>query len=176
MTSTLTPQVSPADHAQGPSDAPVTLLEYGDYECPYCGEAYPIVQKVQQQMGDRLRFVFRNFPLSEMHPNALAAADFAESAAAQNAFWPAHDWLFTHQDRLGEGSLRHAADTLHLDAQAMERNEDRARQRVEADLKSGERSGVQGTPTFFINGVLFQDSWDFPTLLAAVRDAGQTGG
>lgn len=168
---TLTPAVSERDHAQGQADAPVTLVEYGDYQCSYCGQAYPIVRDVQQRMGDRLRFVFRNFPLPEVHPHAAAAAEFAESAAMDDEFWPAHEWLFTHQDQLDEDGLRRAANSLHLDPEARTRHLLDARQRVEEDARSGEQSGVQGTPTFFINGVLFEGSWDAPGLLAALRSA-----
>src|SRR5208282_3973771 len=101
---TLKVPVSPEDHAQGHDDAPVTLVEYGDYECPHCGRAYPIVQRVQKHFGEKLRFVFRNFPLSEMHPHAEAAAETAEFAGAHGKFWEMHDLLFENQARLG-GSL-----------------------------------------------------------------------
>src|ERR1700689_5261984 len=102
---TLTEPVSAKDHAQGPASAPVTLVEYGDYECPYCGEAYAVLKAVKKQMGDSLRFVFRNFPLSEMHPFALAAAEAAEAAGAQGKFWQMHDMLYENQEQLEPKAL-----------------------------------------------------------------------
>ena len=167
---TLTPAVSDQDHAQGSPAAPVTLVEYGDYQCPYCGEAYAAVREVQRRMGDQLRFVFRNFPLPQVHPNAILAAVFAESAGLAGDFWEAHDWLFEHQDRLDSAGLDDAATALGLDRDALERNGPAARDRVVADARSGGQSGVQGTPAFFINGLPFQGSWDVPGLLAALRD------
>ena len=167
----LTPAVSDQDHAQGSATAAVTLVEYADYQCPYCGEAYATVREVQRRMGDQLRFVFRNFPLAEVHPHAVAAAVFAESAAPEGDFWAAHDWLFEHQDRLDEAGLSDAAGALGLDRRALAQVEPTARQRVVSDVQGGEQSGVQGTPAFFINGLQFQGSWDVPGLLAAVRDA-----
>ncbi|MGD0866244.1 MAG: thioredoxin domain-containing protein, partial [Rhizomicrobium sp.] len=100
MAASLKPPVGPADHAQGAATAPVTLVEYGDYQCPYCGEAYPIVKKVQKRLGAKLRFVFRNFPLAEAHPFATGAAEMAEAAALQDKFWQMHDALYEHQDEL----------------------------------------------------------------------------
>ena len=168
---TLTPAVSDQDHAQGPADAPVTLVEYGDYECPYCSEAYGIVREVQRRMGDQLRFVFRNFPLAQVHPNAGPSAVFAESAGLAGGFWAAHDWLYTHQDQLGPDGLDRAADELGLDRDALARDQRAAQDRVAADARGGEQSGVPGTPAFFINGQLFQGSWDEASLLAALGDA-----
>ncbi len=170
----LTPAVSAHDHAHGDADAPVTLVEYGDFECSYCGQAFTIVQQLQREMGDQLRFVFRNFPLRDIHPHALAAADFAEEAALQSEFWMAHDWLFTHQNTLDRDDLRGAAHSLGLDAHDMTRDEYKARDHVEADVQSGQESGVEGTPTFFINGELWDGSWDFATLHAAVQDAAKS--
>ena len=169
--STLNPTVSDQDHAQGSATAPVTLVEYGDYQCPYCAEAYAAVREVQRQMGDQLRFVFRNFPLPEVHPNAVPAAVFAESAAIAGDFWAAHDWLFEHQDQLDTAGLSDAGGALGLDPAALARAESTARQRVVSDVRSGEQSGVQGTPAFFINGLPLQGSWDVSGLLSALRDA-----
>src|SRR3954447_24404433 len=104
-TDTLSLPVTAEDHAQGPATAPVTLVEYGDFECPYCGQAYPIVQAIQERFGNGLRFVFRNFPLSQVHPHATHAAEAAEAADAQNAFWPMHDQLFEHQRALEDSDL-----------------------------------------------------------------------
>jgi len=157
----LTPAVGPGDHAQGSSDAPMTLVEYGDYECPYCGMAYPIVKRIQARLGHRLRFVFRNFPLAEMHPNATAAAEFAEGAALQGKFWEMHDTLYEHQAALGGASLQNYARKLALDFSALETalRSGAPHQHVRSDFMSGVRSGVNGTPTFFINGRRFDGDW-----------------
>jgi protein-disulfide isomerase len=157
----LTTAVGPDDHAQGPVDAPVTLVEYGDYECPYCGKAYPIVKRIQARMGDRLRFVFRNFPLAELHPNAAAAAAMAEAAALQGKFWEMHDVLFEHQHALDPGNLKTYARALDLDRVVLEQTLEGGapEARVRKDFTSGVRSGVNGTPTFFINGRRFDGDW-----------------
>ena len=157
----LNPAVSDRDHIQGPLDAPVTLVEYGDYECPHCGKAYPIVQAVQRQLGDRLRFVFRNFPLAEAHPHARRAAEGAEAAAAQGRFWRMHDMLFEHQHALEDADLVHYAEILQLDVKRFSRElqEGTYAQRVSDDVLSGARSGVNGTPTFFVNGVRYDGMW-----------------
>jgi len=169
--------VGERDHAQGPAGAPVTLVEYGDYECPYCGEAYPIVKELQERMGDRLRFVFRNFPLTQSHPHAEHAAEAAEAAAAQGKFWEMHDRLYEHQRQLDDTALvRHAAE-LGLEAARFDREmaEHAHADRVREDFMSGVRSGVNGTPTFFINGVRHDGSYDLETLTEAIeRAAGDT--
>jgi protein-disulfide isomerase len=171
---TLTlPVTEDRDHVQGAPDAAVTLLEYGDYECPYCGAAYPIVKDVQAAMGDELRFVFRNFPITTAHPHAAQAAEAAEAAAAQERFWPMHDLLYENQQRLeGEHLFAYAAD-LGLDTERFKREleEHVHAERVHEDFMSGVRSGVNGTPGFFINGVRYDDSYDFDTLLGALRQA-----
>ena len=172
--SKLSLPVDPArDHIEGDADAPVTLVEYGDYECPYCGQAYPIVKRIQEQMGNRLRFVFRNFPLSEMHPHAAHAAALAEGAAAHGKFWPVHDSLYVHQKTLGDAHLREYADAEGLDGAALLQSVVAGEfdERVAEDFASGVRSGVNGTPTFFINGTRHDDSWDEATLLAALEHA-----
>jgi len=169
----LTLPVGPRDHAQGSVDAPVTLVEYGDYECPHCGRAYPIVKEVQRRLGSKLRFVFRNFPLSESHPHAEHAAEAAEGAAAQGRFWEMHDALFEHQQALDDRHLVGHAAALGLDVSRFE-TELRGhahKSRVREDFMSGVRSGVNGTPTFFINGVRFDDSWDPDTLTEALKTA-----
>jgi protein-disulfide isomerase len=157
----LTPAVGPDDHVQGGNDAPVTLVEYGDYECPYCGMAYPIVQRIQARFGDRLRFVFRNFPLAEAHPHATAAAELAEAAALQGKFWQMHDALYEHQRALDAAHLQSYARKLDLDLDALATalSDGAARKRVRADFMSGVRSGVNGTPAFFINGRRFDGDW-----------------
>jgi protein-disulfide isomerase len=169
----LTLPVGARDHAQGPAEAAVTLVEYGDYECPHCGRAYPIVKEVQRRLGAKLRFVFRNFPLSESHPHAQHAAEAAEAAGARGRFWEMHDTLFEHQQALDDAHLVRYAATLGLDAKAFEHELDAHayRARVREDFVSGVRSGVNGTPTFFINGVRFDDSWDADTLTDALRAA-----
>ena len=169
----LTPPVGERDHAHGPQTAPMTLVEYGDYECPYCGQAYPIVQEIQQRLGDRLRLVFRNFPLTQVHPHAQHAAEAAEAAGSQGKFWEMHDYLFEHQRALDDGHLAEYAATLGLDTTqfSQDMSEHAYVERVREDFLSGIRSGVNGTPTFFINGVRHDDAWDVETLLAALEDA-----
>ena len=163
------------DHIQGEMDAPLTLVEYGDYECPYCGQAYPIVKEVQERLGDDLRFVFRNFPLRQMHPHAESAAEAAEAAAAQDEdiYWEMHDLIYEHQDDLSEDDLQRYASDLGLDAErvASELEEGTHRDRVEEDLMSGARSGVNGTPTFFVNGERFDENWtDVDVFVNALED------
>jgi protein-disulfide isomerase len=161
------------DHVQGSAGAPVTLVQYGDYECPYCGQAYPIVKAVQARMGDRLRFVFRNFPISTSHPHAEHAAEAAEAAGAQGKFWEMHDLLYERQQHLGDGDLRGYAEDLGLDVQRFdaEMSGHVHKARVHEDFMSGVRSGVNGTPTFYINGARHDDSYDTEVLLGAVEHA-----
>jgi protein-disulfide isomerase len=165
--------IGPTDHIQGDAHAPCTLVEYGDYECPHCGRAYPIVKRIQKHLGKRLRFVFRNFPLGEMHPNAESAAETAEFAATHNKFWEMHDALFENQERLGGDLYLELADELKLSpadlSAALEKREFRAK--VRADFSSGVRSGVNGTPTFFINGQRHDAPFDYDDLLAAIESA-----
>ncbi len=171
---TLTLPVSEdRDHIQGAPTAAVTLLEYGDYECPYCGAAYPIIKQVQEAMGDDLRFVFRNFPISTSHPHAEQAAEAAEAAAAQDQFWPMHDLLYENQQRLEANDLVGYAESLGLDVERFKRELEGHvhAPRVHEDFMSGVRSGVNGTPSFYINGVRHEDSYDFDTLLGALQRA-----
>ena len=160
----LTPPVGEGDHATGPADAPVTLVEYGDFECPYCGMAFPIVKAAQRKLGDRLRFVYRHFPLAEAHPHARHAAQAAEAAAEQGgeqAFWAMHDALFENQHALDDASLARMAARLGLDADrlAADLAAGTYAARVRQDFRNGVRSGVNGTPTFFINGRRFDGDW-----------------
>jgi protein-disulfide isomerase len=159
------------DHIQGPADAAVTLVEYGDYECPYCGAAYPVIKQVQARMGERLRFVFRNFPITTSHPHAEQAAEAAEAAAAQGRFWPMHDLLYENQKNLGDRDLRVYAEQLGLDIELFDTElaGHVHAARVRDDFMSGVRSGVNGTPTFYINGVRHDDSYELDTLLAALE-------
>lgn len=165
--------VTAQDHVQGASDAVVTLVEYGDYQCPYCGETYPVIKAVQEQMGPALRFVFRNFPLQEMHPHALRAAQFAEAAASAGKFWPAHDLLYEHQDALSDSDLLAYGHRIGLDlvelAPAFGGLFD---PKIRADFIGGVRSGVNGTPTLFINGRRYDGERDVASLLQALAQAG----
>ena len=169
----LTLPVGERDHIQGPAAAPITLLEYGDYECPYCGQAYPIVKELQQQLGDRLRFIFRNFPLSTMHLHAEQAAEAAETAGAHGKFWEMHDTLYENQEALDIEDLVQYATALGLETSRFtsELGKHTQAARVREDFMSGARSGVNGTPTFFINGVRHDDSFDLATLLKAMEAA-----
>jgi protein-disulfide isomerase len=169
----LTMPVGLRDHMQGKASAPVTLVEYGDYECPYCLKAYPIVKKIQGRLGSNLRFVFRNFPLSQTHPHAQAAAEAAEIAATQDKFWEMHDYLFEHQDELDDAGLKRHAAALGLDTASFNHDLDRHTQapRVREDFLSGVRSGVNGTPTFFINGIRHDGRWEFGPLMSALSKA-----
>jgi protein-disulfide isomerase len=161
------------DHIQGPADAPVTLVEYGDYQCPYCGAAYPIIKEVQARMGERLRFVFRNFPISTSHPRAEQAAEAAEAAAAQGRFWEMHDLLYEHQARLRDEDLHVYAERLGLDVGTFDRElaEHVYAERVHEDFMSGVRSGVNGTPTFYVNGARHDGPYDLETLVAVLEQA-----
>jgi len=172
-TANLKPPVGPKDHMQGPPDAPVTLVECGDYECPYCGEAYPIVKAIQERLGDQVCFVFRNFPLTEVHPHAEEAAEAAEAAAAQGKFWEMHDLLYENQDALEPEDLVQYARALKLDLKrfVLEMREHVYAERVREDFRSGVRSGVNGTPTFFINGARHNGPFDLESLLAAIEEA-----
>jgi protein-disulfide isomerase len=161
------------DHIQGPASAAVTLVEYGDYECPFCGAAYPIVKQVQARMGERLRFVFRNFPISTSHPHAEQAAEAAEAAATQGRFWEMHDHLYEHQRKLEDAHLHAYAEQLGLDVDRFDRElaQHAYAERVHEDFMSGVRSGVNGTPTFYINGKRHDAAYDLDTLLAALERA-----
>ena len=172
-TAWLTLPVSQRDHRQGSETAPVTLVEYGDYECPYCGKAHPIVKEIQRRLGDQLCFVFRHFPLTQVHPYAQHAAEAAEAAGAQGEFWQMHDTLFEHQEALDDVHLLQYAVALQLDTDrfVLEMTTHMYANRVREDFLSGVRSGVNGTPTFFINGVRHDASFDLGTLLAAIEDA-----
>src|ERR1700674_5534510 len=170
----LTPPVSARDHAAGPDAAPVTLVKYGDYECPYCGMAHPIVKAAQRELGDKLRFVFRNFPLAEAHPHARIAAQAAEAAGAQGRFWEMHDMLFEHQDALEPQDLVGYAKSLGLDIPQFERDLKAGtyEKRVRDDFRNGVKSGVNGTPTFFVNGERYDGSWaNEAAFIGALRNA-----
>lgn len=161
------------DHVRGPRGAPVALVEYGDYQCPYCGMAHPVVQALSATLPDEMCFAFRHFPLTTVHPYAWPAAEAAEAAGAQGQFWPMHDLLFEDQEHLAPPDLLARARLLNLD---VDRFTEDLRSRVfegkvQADFLSGVHSGVQGTPTFFINGVRYQGASDYQSLLSALRVA-----
>jgi protein-disulfide isomerase len=161
------------DHLRGPIEAPVTVVEYGDFECPYCGQAEPVVRELLGDFGD-VRYVWRHLPLSDVHPRAQLAAEAAEAAADQGAFWEMHDLLLAHQDALSPGDLVGYAGQLSLDVERF--SEDLRRHtgasRVAEDVDSADLSGVSGTPTFFVNGRRHYGAYDIATLSAAVRVAG----
>jgi len=162
--------ISSNDQTQGNSSAPLVLVEYGDYECPHCGAAYPIVKKLQKHFADKLLFVFRNFPLSEMHPHAFAAACAAEAAGLQNKFWPMHDLIFENQQNLSTTQLLNYAGSIDADVQqlAADMYSKGISEKVEGDVESGARSGVNGTPTFFINGKRHDGYYEFEVLKHAL--------
>jgi diadenylate cyclase len=170
--------VGTRDHARGPRDAPVTLVKYGDYECPYCGEANPLLKELQERVGEQVRFVFRHFPLDTVHPRARRAAQAAEAAASQGRFWEMHDLLYERQDELGEEDLMRYAAELGLDLRRFEEDltNDHHAWRIEEDRLGGDRAGVRGTPTLFVNGVRYTGPMDFDGLLAAVEEAAGSSG
>jgi len=169
----LAAAVGALDHVRGPADAPVTLVEYADFECPFCGRWFPELQRVLQDLGPRVRFVFRHFPISEQHPHAESAAEVAEAAAAQGKFWEMHDLLFQRQAALDAGHLLAYVRELGLDAVRVERELEQEvyRARVRHDIESGLQSGVSGTPMFFINGRRHEEPGDARTLQAALLRA-----
>jgi len=166
--------VSPSrDHIRGPGSAPVTLVEYGDYECPFCALASQVVDDVRNHVKERLRVVFRHFPMTTVHPRAQIAAEAAEAAGAQHRFWEMHDTLYRNQSHLEDVHLVAYATALRLDLPHF--RSDLASHahlpKIREDFMSGVRSGVNGTPTFYINSVRYDDSWEAPQLLAAVQRA-----
>ena len=169
--SQLTLPVAAGDHVQGKAGAAVTLVEYGDYECGYCGQAAPAVRRVQDHFGDRLRFVFRNFPLTEIHPLAEDAAEFAELAGAHGRFWEAHDQLYARQDELGLPLFTDIAGQLGLPQGELHAALARRTYapRIKADFEGGVRSGVNGTPAFYVNGRRHDQAYDYQGLRAAIE-------
>jgi protein-disulfide isomerase len=168
--SSLKVPVTEADHIQGSKDAPVTLVEYGDYECPHCGHAHAIIKKVQRHYGDRLRFVFRNFPLTQIHPMAEPAAEAAEFADSHGKFWQMHDAIFENQEELSVRLLGELAGELRLseDDLATSLSEHEFLPKIKNDFMGGVRSGVNGTPTFFINGERHDGPFEFEDLVEAI--------
>jgi protein-disulfide isomerase len=164
--------VSERDHALGSTDAPVTLVEYGDFECPYCAAATKAIAYLRRHLDDEICFVFRHFPVAELHPHAVQAAIAAEAASAQGSFWQMHDQLFEHQAAMERQDLEHDAQTIGLDLSAFVLALDQrwGLDRVQEDLESGRASGVNATPKFFINGLRF-DGTDLRELAPAVEQA-----
>jgi protein-disulfide isomerase len=158
----LIPPVSSKDHIQGKNTAPLELVEYGDYQCPHCGHAYPIIKNIQQSLDAGLKFVFRNFPLSEAHPDAFNAAVAAEAAELQQKFWDMHDIIFENQQELSVESLFLYAKKIGLDLEHFKNDIQKKMLsvKVEEDFESGVRSGVNGTPSFFINGKKYNGDWE----------------
>jgi protein-disulfide isomerase len=167
----LSVPVGERDHIRGPADAPITLVEYGDYECPYCDTASPFLRGLRRRLGDRLRVVFRHFPRTEIHPHAQHAAEAAEAAGAQGQFWEMHDRLFAHQQALEDADLVRYAGELGLDVERFARDlaEHVYAARVREDVSSGLESGVSRTPTFFVNGVRQGGVFNVPALMDAIE-------
>jgi protein-disulfide isomerase len=166
----LTLPIANRDHVQGSMDAPLALVEYGDFECPYCGEAYPVVKEIQNRLGERLCFAFRNFPLINAHPHAEHAAEAAEAASAQGRFWEMHNLLFENQSALEDEDLAQYASDLGLDPDQLITQvlAGAYAARIEEDYSGGKRHGVNGTPAFFVNGVRYEDEPDVDGLMAAL--------
>jgi protein-disulfide isomerase len=169
----LSVAVGKGDHALGPEEAPVTLVEYGDYQCPFCADMQPMIKAIAKSMGSQMRFVFRHMPLLEMHPYAQHAAEAAESAAAQGKFWEMHDAIYRRQSDLGSDLLHQLAVQLKLNIEQFDADLDarRYRPRVKRDFMGGMRSGVASTPAFFINGKRYDGALDQASLLSAVGRA-----
>ena len=167
----LTLPVADRDHILGIQDAPVTLVEYGDLECPYCRQVNPVIRELRRRLGGRLRYVFRHFPIRSAHPHAQIAAEAAEAAGAQGKFWEMQDYLLEHQGALDEAHLLQYATELDLDVERFERElkEHLYADKVRQDFHSGVESGVNGTPTFFINGVRYDGAWDLESLVEAIE-------
>jgi protein-disulfide isomerase len=164
--------ISPEDHVQGSPDAVFTLLEYGDYQCPHCALTHPIIKKLQRYFGDELRFAYRHFPLNEIHPMAVPAAQAAEWAGSYGKFWEYSDLLYENQDRLSPDLLLELADKILLNPEELAAAIDSGRflDRVQHDFEEGERSGVHGTPTFFINGHYYDGAYEFDDMVAAIEE------
>jgi len=166
----LTVPVTEQDHVRGRADAPVTLVEYGDYECPYCAAAHPVVGEVLRQRPESVRLAYRHFPLVNVHPNAELAAELAEAAGEYDRFWPMHDWLFTHHDLVVAGLFTEGMEAAGVPMTAVARDVGAHRYlgRIRDDFIGGVRSGVNGTPTFFVNGVRHDGGHSVADLLDAV--------
>lgn len=155
--STLKPAISDKDHFEGGKSASTEIVEFGDYECPHCAHAYPVIKQIQKTFGDQIKFVFRNFPLQQAHEYAFPAAVAAEAAALQNKFWEMHDGIYENQNQLGESLFNELAEKIGLDMEKFKADygSDEVTEKVESDFESGIRSGVNGTPSFYVNGTKF---------------------
>jgi protein-disulfide isomerase len=164
--------VSSKDHIQGDENAPAVLVEFGDYQCPHCGHAYPVVKQVQKHFGKKLAFVYRNFPLNEIHPQAEMAAETAEYAGTKGKFWEMHDAIFENQRSLGLPMLMELADSMGISSKGLQESlaSGEFTSRVKSDFMGGARSGVNGTPTFFINGERFDGMPDFEGLVEGIQE------
>ena len=169
----LTVPVGPVDHTLGPDHAPVTLVEYGDFECPNCKQAAPAVKLLLERFDEKVRFVFRNFPLEDVHPHALRAAEAAECAGGQGKFWQMHDLLFANQEHLKPKQLHGYAEQIGLDMAryTAEMDDEVYLQRVREHIDGGLKSGVRGTPSFFVNGRIHDVSFGIRSLFDAVEAA-----
>jgi protein-disulfide isomerase len=167
----LTPPLGPGDHVDGPDEAPLELVMYGDFQCPFCTAAQPIIRRVRDRLEGRLRFGYRQFPLRELHPDAERAAQASEAAAAQDAFWEMHDALYGLRGQLGIADIVAAAAGIGLDADRIraELEAGAYAAEVQADVDSGTAGGVDGTPTFFVNGVRHAGAFDAQSLIAALE-------
>ena len=172
MPDRLDPPLGPGDHVDGPAGAPLELVMYGDFQCPFCTAAQPILARVRQRLDGRLRFAFRQFPLRETHPDAERAAEASEAAAAQGAFWPMHDALYRQRGQLGLSDVLGAARGIGLDTEriAAELESGAHAAAVQEDLDGGLAAGVRGTPTFFVNGERHEGAFDAQSLIAALED------
>jgi len=172
----LTTPLGPGDHVDGPSDAPLELVMYGDFQCPFCAGAQPILRRVRDRLAGRLRFAFRHFPLEELHPDARRAAEASEAAGAQDAFWSMHDALYANRGRLGLEDVAGLARGLGLDADRVraELASGAHARRVERDIESGRAAGVDGTPTFFVGGRRHRGAFDAQSLIAALENSGDS--
>ncbi len=176
MSAHLVNPVGPEDHIRGAKDATLTVVEYGDYQCPYCGQAYAIVEKLLTTFESSMRLVFRNLPLADVHPHAERAAEFAEAVALQDKFWLMHDTLYENQRSLGDEALRSYVTDVGADLEKVETalESGAPRARVEADLEGAIRSGANGTPTFFVNGLRYDGSWFYDEFAEFLQSALET--
>lgn len=168
----LSTPAGPSDHLLGKAGATITLIEYGDYQCGHCAEAYALIKKLMKEFHNELVFVFRNFPI-DSHPEALIAAQAAEAAALQNKFWEMHDLIFEQQDQLSDSNLVYFAESLNLDLERFENdcNSQNVMSKIESDIESGIRSEVNATPTFFIDDERFEDYDEtYESLVTAIRN------
>lgn len=168
----LIPAVHSNDHIYGNENAALELVEYGDYECPYCGRAYPIIKSIQQELGEDLKFVFRSFPLPKIHPHAISAAIATEAAGLQDKFWEMHDIVFENQKALDAENIFLLAQAIGLDLEQFKNDiqQKELADRVEQSFESGLRSGVNRTPSFFINGKKYEGSWEENKFLQYLKD------